>query len=134
MGFLGLDFFESKQDKKLENDAYNALMFPYGINQQNIIKKRLNQLFPEDKPEESLFNYIITKQKLNEIKLLELNSKELLELICKLNDSYITKDGNAEYYIVLAFYDLDIDATLNYPSVEDIKFQANELLNKTKAN
>lgn len=131
MGFLGLDFFESKKDKELKKNAYNALMFPYGKNHEECIKQKLEKLFPSEKKEETLFNYILTKQKLLEIKLLELNNTELAILISDLNDSFITKNGFAEIYIVLAFYDLEIDARLDYPSADDIRFQAQELLNKS---
>lgn len=129
MGFLGLDFFESKHERQLKNDAYNHMFFPYGDIQKNKITEILTSLFPNNKKEDVMYNYIATKQKIMDIDLYQLNKKELNDLVCTLNDSYITNDNNAKKYLVLAYNDIHITKDLIYPSIEYINIEEDKLFN-----
>ena len=127
MGLLGLDFLESKQEKKLKDDAYNRLFFPYGDIQKNRIIEILASLFPNETKENTMYNYIVTKQKIMDLELYRLNKEELNNLACALNESYITEDNNAKKYIVLAYFDINITQDLSYPSIEEINLEEGNL-------
>lgn len=127
MGLLGLDFLESKQEKKLKDDAYNRLFFPYGDIQKNKIIEILASLFPNETKENTMYNYIVTKQKIMDLELYRLNKEELNNLACALNESYITEDNNAKKYIVLAYFDINITQDLSYPSIEEINLEEGNL-------
>ena len=116
MAFLGLDFFESKKDRELKDKALNNLFFPYGDLQHQKIEEILIALFPSLPKEESMFNYIVTKQK-----LMENNCQDKQELINDLKNRFMTKNTDVSLYIVLAQIDLKIDENLNYPDIETIK-------------
>lgn len=119
MALLGLDFFESKKDRKLKNDAYNHLFFPYGDLQHQKIEELLFELFPHLTKQEAMFNYIVTKQK-----LMENDYIDTKDLINDLSNRYMSKNVDTKLYITLAQIDLHINQDLNYPNIEDIKTQA----------
>lgn len=131
MRILGIDLFESKKEQYEKSNAYNALIFPYGDFQQAKIKEILSSLFPNSIKEEVLFNYIIAKEKFVKINFSNYSNEEILELIKELNHSFITKEKNAEYYLALLIYEKDIDENLKYPSIEEIKQKALDII---KAN
>lgn len=118
MGLLGLDFLESKENKKLKDDAYNHLFFPYGDKQRAMIEQLLCDLFPSQPKDEAMFNYIVTKQK-----LMGDDCDNLKELVNDLNNRYMSKDVDTFLYITLAKIDLGITQDLNYPTIDDIKKQ-----------
>ena len=60
---------------------------------------------------------------------MEICKKELNDLVCTLNDSYITNDNNAKKYLVLAYNDIHITKDLIYPSIENINIEEDKLFN-----
>ena len=128
MALLGLDFFESKESKKIKDDAYNRLYFPYGDIQKEKIIEILQALSNNITKEEIIYNYVVTKQELMKKDLSLFNESELKELIQTLNSSFISKDVSSIPYIVLANEDIHIDTNLNYSTVENLKRKINELI------
>lgn len=126
MSFLGLDFFESKETKKIKNDAYNKLYFPYGDKQKEkivAILKSINNITNE----EILYNYIVVKQELMKKDLKELNKEEIKELVYRMADNFITRNISSIPYIVLADEDIHIDSDLNYSSMDILNQKIDEI-------
>lgn len=130
MGLLGLDWLESKQIKKIKDDAFLRSVFPYEDKQAEKIYEILKLLFPNITIEDSKYNYIVTKQELENKDLNSLDKIELIHLIDYLNSIYITKNNDVYPYLVLADIDLKIDKDLNYPTIEEIQNLINLLREK----
>ncbi|MDO5440495.1 MAG: hypothetical protein Q4F12_03035 [Erysipelotrichaceae bacterium] len=128
MSFLGLDFFESKQTKKIKYDAYNNLYFPYGDKQKDKIVEILKELTNISSKEEILYNYIVVKQELMNNDIKGYNKEELKVLVNKLNSSLFNKDSSSIPYIVLALEDIIIDSNLNYSDINELKSKINAWL------
>lgn len=128
MSFLGLDFFESKQTKKIKDDAYNNLYFPYGDKQKDKIVEILKELTNISSKEEILYNYIVVKQELMNNDIKGYNKEELKVLVNKLNGSLFNKDSSSIPYIVLALEDIIIDSNLNYSNIDELKSKINTWL------
>lgn len=128
MSFLGLDFFESKQTKKIKDDAYNNLYFPYGDKQKDKIVEILKELTNISSKEEILYNYIVVKQELMNNDIKGYDKEELKVLVSKLNSSLFNKDSSSIPYIVLALEDIIIDSNLNYSDINELKSKINAWL------
>lgn len=128
MSFLGLDFFESKQTKKIKDDAYNNLYFPYGDKQKDKIVEILKELTNISSKEEILYNYIVVKQELMNNDIKGYDKEELKVLVSKLNSSLFNKDSSSIPYIVLALEDIIIDSNLNYSDTNELKNKINTWL------
>lgn len=128
MGFLGLDFFESKETRKIKNEAYNKLYFPYGdIQKEKIIN--ILKTYNNISDEEIIYNYIVVKQELMKKDLKEYNKNELKELVYRMADSFISKNISSIPYIIVADEDIHIDSNLNYSSTENINDKVNNIKN-----
>lgn len=128
MSFLGLDFFESKQTKKIKDDAYNNLYFPYGDKQKDKIVEILKELTNISSKEEILYNYIVVKQELMNNDIKGYDKEELKVLVNKLNSSLFNKDSSSIPYIVLALEDIIIDSNQNYSNIDELKSKINAWL------
>lgn len=124
MAFLGLDWFESKKDKKLKEQAYNQLFFPYGDKQKENIEKILEDFLPNETKEERMYNYVITKQKLLEKDMSKLMTNEMKDFVNYLKDNFITKNDNWNIYVAIAQSDIEVKDDLNYPSKDQLSEQA----------
>ena len=124
MAFLGLDFFKSKEEKERENKVYSLMVFPYGDRQKEKIQKILQELFIDQTSESLMYNYIVTKQKIENLDIYSLSKEEKIELLSDLNAHYITYDNDASLYLVLADCDLKINKELNYPSINSLTLKA----------
>lgn len=132
MGFLGLDFFKTKEQLNIEQKVFNQMIFPYGDKQKEKIKELLSSLISNETKENLLYNYIVTKQKIEKVDVSSLSKKELINLIDELDSQYITNNNEIAFYLMLAMYDLKIDTNLLYPNKETIIQEANSLIEKTK--
>lgn len=132
MGLLGLDWLESKQVSKIKNEAYLRSVYPYGKDQKDKICSILKSLFPNSKVEELEFNYIITKQELENKELYSLDKIQLIQLVDYLNNHFITRNNNIYPYLVLANIDMNINSELCYPSIDEINSRVNELIQLTR--
>lgn len=129
MGFLGLDWFESKETKKFKDDAYLHMVFPYGKRQEEKITSLLMSLFPNVEISELKYNYIVTKQRLTNIDIYKLTAKEHCELLEDLRNHFIHNDVDINLFISLAIIDLKIKDDLNYPNSDEIKMNSLALKN-----
>ena len=123
MGIFGLNRFETQKEKQERLNTYNLTIFPYGETQKEKIIEILKSLFPKINVQELTYNYIVTKEKITNTKIFDLNSDQLKELIKTLNKAYMGKVKNVFAYIVLAYLDLSVDEKLNYPTIEEIQTQ-----------
>lgn len=125
MAFLGLDWFELKKDKKLKEQAYSKLFFPFGDDQKKSIEKLLEEFIPNETKEVRMYNYIITKQKLLEKNISKLTNEETKYLVYYLTDNFITKNNNWHIYVAIAQSDVEVKEDLIYPSKEELQEKAN---------
>lgn len=132
MGLLGLDWLETKQVAKIKDDAFLRSVFPYEEKQLEKICELLKTLFPNSTIEESKYNYIVTKQELENKNLFFLDKIELIHLIDDLNNKYITRNNDVYPYLVLADIDLKMDEKLNYPDINVINDMIENLRKVTR--
>ena len=127
---LGFNRFETSKEKQERLDAYNLSIFPYGDKQKEKILEILKYFYPKTKNQELTYNYIITKEEVDDINVFELEQKELKKMIKYLKRCYMGKVDNICNFIVLAYIDINIDENSNYPNVEELKIKINQLESK----
>ena len=130
MSLLGLGWFKSKEERDTEQKIYNQMIFPLGDKQKDTITTILLDLIPDESKENLIYNYVVTKQELKDINPLSINKNELIELTTYLSEHYISSNSDVFKYLTLAYIDLKIDRSLNYPSIEEINNIANTIKNK----
>lgn len=130
MSLLGLGWFKSKEERDTEQKIYNQMIFPLGDKQKDIVTSILISLIPNETKENLIYNYVVTKQELKDINPLSINKNELIELTTYLNEHFISSNSDVFKYLTLAYIDLKIDRSLNYPSIEEINKIANTIKNK----
>jgi hypothetical protein len=117
-GFLsGLFDFRSKEEKQRSYEAYSKQIFPYGDAQKERIAELLTALFPKEKPSFVLMYYILVKAA-----MLEEETVDYETAAKKVKGSPIksTPALRAGIYPLLKV-DLNIDESLEYPSLEELQ-------------
>ena len=137
MGSL-MDMFAFKTAKQRERDAkkFNSWAFPYGLPQREKVVEIIRQLLPKEDPKAALAVYLMGRQayrgsfkddpedlmERTEEKRLRALDYQLAEQLFGRYKKYIP------YYKVLVLADAKVDESLNYPSVEELRRRAEELV------
>ena len=136
MGSLA-DMFTFKTRKQRERDAqkFNRWAFPYGEPQREKLIAIIKELLPKEEPKAALAVYLMGREayrgsfKDDAEDLAERTEERKLRAM-----DYLLKEqlfGRYKkfipYYKALILADAQVDETLNYPSVEELRRQAEEL-------
>ena len=136
MGSLA-DMFTFKTRKQRERDAkkFDRWAFPYGDPQRQKLIAILKELLPKEDPKAALAVYLMGREaykgsfKDDAEDLAERTEERKLRAL-----DYILKEqlfGRYKkfipYYKALVLADAQVDETLNYPSVEELRRRAEEL-------
>ena len=136
MGSL-MDLFVFKTAKQRERDAkkFDRWAFPYGLPQREKVIAIIHELLPKEDPKAALALFLIGRQayrgsfkddpedlaeRTEERKLRALDY-QLSEQLFGRYKKYIP------YYKALVLADAQVDETLNYPSIEELRRMAEEL-------
>ena len=136
MGSL-MDLFVFKSAKQREREAkkFDRWAFPYGEPQREKLKELLKGLLPKEDPKVALAMYLIGRQayrgsfKEDAEDLAErTETQKIKALDYQLSTQLFGRYRKfLPYYKVLVLADAQVDETLNYPSVEELRRRAEEL-------
>ena len=130
--------FKSAKQRAKEEKQYARWAFPYGEAQKEKVTQIIRELLPKEDPKAALALFLMGRQayrgafnddpedleeRTEEEKITALD-KMLAVQLCGRSKKYIP------YYKVLVLSDLDIDETLNYPTAEELRRRAEELMKK----
>lgn len=131
------DMFTFKSKKQRERDAknFNRWAFPYGEPQRQKLTEIIKQLLPKEDPKAALAVYLMGREayrgsfKDDAEDLAQRTEERRIRAL-----DYLLKEqlfGRYKkfipYYKVLVLADAQVDETLNYPSVEELRRRAEEL-------
>ena len=132
-----MDMFTFKTAKQREREARNfdRWAFPYGLEQREKLVQILKDLLPKEDPKAALAVYLMGREayrgsfKDDAEDLAERTEERKLRAL-----DYTLKEqlfGRYKkfipYYKVLVLADAQVDETLNYPSVEELRRRAEEI-------
>ena len=137
MGSL-MDMFAFKTKKQRERDERNfdRWAFPYGLPQREKVTALLRELLPKEDPKVALALYLMGREayrgsfkddaedlaeRTDETKMAALDRTLANQLFGKYK-KFIP------YYKALILADLEVDESLNYPSVEELRRRAEEMM------
>ena len=136
MGSLA-DMFTFKTRKQRERDAkkFDRWAFPYGEPQRQKLIAIIKELLPKEEPKAALAVYLIGREayrgsfKDDTEDLAErTEGQKLRALDRQLKDQLFGRYKKfIPYYKVLVLADAQVDETLNYPSVEELRRRAEEI-------
>lgn len=137
MGSL-MDMFAFKTPKQRERDAkkFDRWAFPYGEPQRQKVVALLKELLPKEEPKAALAVYLMGREayrgsfKDDAEDLAErTEERKLRALDYQLKEQLFGRYRKFfPYYKVLVLADAQVDETLNYPSVEELRRRAEELI------
>ena len=137
MGSLA-DMFTFKTRKQRERDAqkFNRWAFPYGEPQREKLIAIIKELLPKEEPKAALAVYLMGREayrgsfKDDAEDLAErTEARKLRALDYTLKEQLFGRYKKfIPYYKVLVLADAQVDETLNYPSVEELRRRAEELV------
>ena len=131
------DVFSFKTRKQRERDAknFNRWAFPYGDPQRQKLIEILKELLPKEDPKAALAVYLMGREayrgsfKDDAEDLAERTESyklHALDILLK-NQLFGRYKKFIPYYKALVLADAQVDETLNYPSVEELRRRAEEL-------
>ena len=131
------DVFSFKTRKQRERDAknFNRWAFPYGDPQRQKLIEILKELLPKEDPKAALAVYLMGREaykgsfKDDAEDLAERTESyklHSLDILLK-NQLFGRYKKFIPYYKALVLADAQVDETLNYPSVEELRRRAEEL-------
>ena len=133
MGSLA-DMFVFKSKKQRERDAqkFDRWAFPYGLPQREKLIAIIRELLPKEDPKAALAVYLMGRQayrgsfKDDAEDLAERTEEQKLRALDNLLKTQLFGRYKKfiPYYKVLVLADSQVDETLNYPSVEELRRQA----------
>lgn len=136
MGSL-MDLFVFKTAKQRERDAkkFDRWAFPYGEPQREKLKEIIKQLLPKEDPKAAMAVYLMGRQayrgsfKDDAEDLAErTEAQKIKALDYQLSTQLFGRYKKFfPYYKVLVLADAQVDETLNYPSVEELRRRAEEI-------
>ena len=136
MGSL-MDLFVIKTAKQREREAkqFDRWAFPYGIPQREKVSELLSQLMPKEDRKAALALYLMGRQayrgsfKDDPEDLAErTEERKLKALDYQLSQQLFGRYRKyTPYYKVMVLADAQVDETLNYPSVEELRRRAEEM-------
>lgn len=136
MGTFGDMFlFKSAKQRAKEEKLFARWAFPYGDAQKEKVLQIVTELLPKEDPKAALALFLMGRQAYRGsfkddaedlAERTEADKMAALDSVLK-NQLFGRYKKFIPYYKVLVLADLDVDETLNYPSVEELRRRAEEL-------
>ena len=130
--------FKTPKQRAKEQRQYDRWAFPYGQEQKEKVMNLVRELLPKEDPKAAVAIFLMGRQAyLGSFKDDEEDLAERTEADKMASLDYILKSqlfGRYKkfipYYKVLVLADAQVDETLNYPSAEELRRRAEELVTK----
>ena len=134
-GIAGWFTFKTAKQRAREEKQFARWAFPYGEAQKEKVSSMIRQLMPKEDPKTGMAIFLMGREALrgsfqdDPEDLAERTEADKMEALDKLLDRQLFGQYRKfkPYYKVLILADLDVDETLNYPSVEELRRRAEEL-------
>lgn len=128
MGLFGA-WFETREQRQNDVRSYNAIVYPFGENQQLKIESILKELFKNEDLTCVKYNYLICRQEFNLSDLeYRIDKRDYDKLNVLTKKSFLTKNNaGLEKYLALVEADINISKELNYPSIEELLKRSKEI-------
>ena len=138
MGFSEWFTFKSAKQKAREAKMFAQWAFPYGDAQKEKISQLIRELMPKEDPRSGLAVFLMGRQAYrgsfldDPEDLAERTEDDKMTALDKVLEQQLFGKYRKffPYYKVLVLADLEVDETLNYPSVEELRRRAEELVTK----
>lgn len=134
------DWFTFKTAKQRARDEKNFARwaFPYGQAQKEKILQIIKELLPKEDPKAALSVFLMGRQAYrgsfrdDPEDLAERTQQDQMDALDQIlrNQLFGRYKKFIPYYKVLVLADLEVDETLNYPSVEELRRQAEQMVTK----
>ena len=130
--------FKSAKQRAREEKQFARWAFPYGDAQREKVLELIRQLLPKEDPKAAMAVFLMGREALRGsfkddpedlAERTEQNKMDALDHILA-NQLFGRYKKFIPYYKVLVLADLKVDETLNYPSVEELRRRAEELITK----
>ena len=130
--------FKSAKQRAREEKQFARWAFPYGDRQKEIVLQIIRQLLPKEDPKAAMAVFLMGREALRGSfkddpedleERTEKNKMDALDATLA-NQLFGRYKKFIPYYKVLILADLAVDETLNYPSVEELRRRAEELMTK----
>lgn len=138
MGFGEWFTFKSAKQRAREEKLFARWAFPYGDGQKAKIDAIIKELLPKEDPRSAMAVFLMGRQayrgsfKDDPEDLAERTKEDQMAALDKMlaQQLFGRYKKFIPYYKVLVLADLDVDETLNYPSVEELRRRAEALMTK----
>lgn len=138
MGFGEWFTFKSAKQRAREEKQFARWAFPYGDGQKAKIDAIIKELLPKEDPRSAMAVFLMGRQayrgsfKDDPEDLAERTKEDQMAALDKMlaQQLFGRYKKFIPYYKVLVLADLDVDETLNYPSVEELRRRAEALMTK----
>ena len=130
--------FKSAKQRAREEKQFARWAFPYGDAQKEKVLELIRQLLPKEDPKAALAVFLMGREALRGsfkddpedlAERTEEDKMAALDLILE-RQLFGQYRKFLPYYKALILADLDVDETLNYPSVEELRRRAEEMIQK----
>ena len=130
--------FKSAKQRAREEKQFARWAFPYGDRQKEIVLQIIRQLLPKEDPKAAMAVFLMGREALRGSfkddpedleERTEKNKMDALDATLA-NQLFGRYKKFIPHYKVLILADLAVDETLNYPSVEELRRRAEELMTK----
>ena len=138
MGLSEWFTFKSAKQRAREEKQFARWAFPYGDAQKAKIDAIIKELLPKEDPRSAMAVFLMGRQayrgsfKDDPEDLAERTKEDQMVALDKTlaQQLFGRYKKFIPYYKVLVLADLDVDETLNYPSVEELRRRAEDLMTK----
>ena len=131
-GIFGKMFdMRSKEEKQRDFEAYSKRIFPYGDSHKEKVSEILSALYPKTNIKYLRMYYILLKDETTGENAVDFETAA--KKLTKKSMVKATPELNADLHALL-LADSIIDENLNYPSIEELRASAKNLISLGKAN
>lgn len=132
---MDMFMFKSAKQRAKEEKMYARWAFPYGDAQKEKVSQIVRELLPKEDPKAALALFLMGRQayrgsyKDDAEDLAERTEEDKMHDLDRMLESQLfgRYKKMTPYYKALVLADLEVDETLNYPSVEELRRRAEEL-------
>ena len=138
MGFGEWFTFKTAKQRAREEKQFARWAFPYGEAQKEKVLELIRQLLPKEDPKAAMAVFLMGREALrgsfkdDPEDLAERTEQNKMAALDRTLETQLFGRYKKfiPYYKVLVLADLKVDETLNYPSVEELRRRAEEMMTK----
>lgn len=128
--------FKTAKQRAREEKQFARWAFPYGDAQKEKVNSLIRELLPKEDPKAAMALFLMGKQayrgsyKDDPEDLAERTQQDQIAALDQMLESQLfgRYKKYTPYYKALVLADLEVDETLNYPSAEELRRRAEELM------